>query len=155
MAETPAESLPERVAAWVAGVHRARRTSPRVWPDVAAAARRVRQMDPLCPEDEARFIAEHGTRAVPGGFQFLHDPLHVTRGPYPYRLEVAAAMWSSVRCPVLLVDGSESERVPIDYPRRLAAFRDARLVTIEGAGHMMMRHRPEEVAALLVDFLRE
>ncbi|MFL5263738.1 MAG: alpha/beta fold hydrolase [Anaeromyxobacteraceae bacterium] len=153
MAEAPAESLPERVATWIAGVHRARRTSPRVWPDVAAAARRLRQLDPLCPEEEARFLAEHGTRAVAGGVQFEHDPLHLTRGPYPYRLEVARAMWSAIECPVLLVDGSESERVPIDYPLRLAAFRDARLVTLAGAGHMMMRHRPDDVAALLAGFL--
>jgi pimeloyl-ACP methyl ester carboxylesterase len=153
MPETPAEALPERIADWVAGVRRARSRRPRVWSDLEAAAQRVRQMDPLCPEDEARFLAAHGTREVEGGgVSFLHDPLHVTRGPNPFRLELATALWSAIRCPVLLVDGSESERVPIDYPRRLAAFRDGRLATIAGAGHMMMRHRPREVAALLVDF---
>ena len=54
---------------------------------------------------------------------------------------------------MLLLDGEESERVPIDYPRRVAAFRDARLAVIPGAGHMMMRHQPEEVARAVLEFL--
>jgi pimeloyl-ACP methyl ester carboxylesterase len=56
---------------------------------------------------------------------------------------------------VLLVDGAESERAPTDMPERLAAFRDARKVVIEGAGHMMMRHRPAEVARVLAEFLAD
>lgn len=153
--ETPAEAFPGRVAEWVAGVQRARRTSPRVYATAADAARRLRQFDPLCPEEEALAIAEHGTREVPGGRAFRHDPLHLTRAPYPFRLEVALAMWSAISCPVLLVDGAQSDRLPPDYARRLAAFRDVRRVVLEGVGHMMMRHEPDAVGRVLVEFFGE
>ncbi len=155
IAETPPEALPGQVADWVHGVRRARRHAQRVYRTLADAAARIRQHDPLCPDAEARFLAEHGTRPVPGGFAFEHDPLHVTRGPYPFRVANALAFWGSIRGPVLLVEGSLSDRVPIDMPARIGAFRDARQVVIERAGHMMMRHRPADVARVLLEFLSE
>ncbi len=155
LADTPPRALPGRAAEWVAGVRRARSRGGRLYASVEAAARRIRQHDPLCPEEEARFLAERATRPVPGGVAFRHDPLHLTRGPYPFRLDQARAFWAEVRCPVLLVDGAESEPPPEDMPSRVAAFRDARQMAIAGAGHMMMRHRPLQVAGAVADFLRE
>ena len=152
--ETPVETLPGRVVEWVEGVKRARSRAPTVYRSLEDAAARIRQHDPRCPEAEARLLAEKGTAPVLGGFAFRHDPLHVTRGPYPFRLEVSEAFWRNVRCPVLMVEGAETGlRVP-DWAARVACFRDVREVVIPGAGHMMMRHRPEEVARVLVEFLR-
>ena len=155
LGDTPPRALPGRVAEWVSGVRRARARGPHVYGSVEAAARRIRHHDPLCPEPEARFLAERATRPVPTGVAFVHDPLHLTRGPYPFRLDQARAFWAAVRCPVLLVDGSESEPPPVDMPSRVGSFGDARQTVIRGAGHMMMRHRPLEVAGALADFLRE
>jgi pimeloyl-ACP methyl ester carboxylesterase len=155
LGDTPPQAFPGRAAEWVSAVHRARSRGAHVYESVEAAAKRIRNHDPLCPEDEARFLAERGTRPAPGGgVAFAHDPLHLTRGPYPFRLDQARAFWAAVRCPVLLVDGSESDPPPEDMPSRIAAFRDARQVAIRGAGHMMMRHRPLEVATVLAEFLR-
>ena len=154
--ETPLEAAPHRVAEWVQGVRRVRSHGPRVYRSLADAAARIRKYDRLCPEAEARFIAEHGTTPVPGGFVFQHDPLHVTRGPNPFRLDLALAFWRAITCPVLLVEGAETElrRTP-DWERRVTAFRQLRHVVIEQAGHMMMRHRPDEVARVIAEFLRE
>ena len=151
--EVSPESMPRRVDEWIHGVHRARAHGQKVYRSIEDAAARIRLHDPLCPEAEARFIAERGTRPVPRGVAYLHDPLHLTRAPYAFRTDQAIAFWRAIRCPVLLVDGALSERVPADYPRRLAAFRDARQAVIEGAGHMMMRHRPDEVARVVLEFL--
>ena len=153
--EVAPESMPKRVEEWIHGVRRARRHRQNVYRTLEDAAARIRLHDPLCPEDEARFIAEHGTRRVDGGHVYLHDPLHLTRAPYAFRTDHGRAFWHAIQCPVLLLDGSESERVPIDYPQRLAAFRDARLAVIPGAGHMMMRHQPEAVARAVLEFLAE
>ncbi|HET9597186.1 MAG TPA: alpha/beta hydrolase [Anaeromyxobacteraceae bacterium] len=155
MPELPPEAVPARVKEWVHGVRRSRRHSGPVYATLADAAARIRRHDPLCPEEEAAFIAEHGTRAVPGGRAFLHDPLHLTRSPYAFRSDHARAFWSGIRCPVLLLDGAQSERVPIDYPQRLASFHDVRREVVPGAGHMMMRHQPERVASLVAGFLAE
>jgi pimeloyl-ACP methyl ester carboxylesterase len=153
--DTPASALPALVEEWVSGVRRARARAPRVYASVEAAARRIRDHDPLCPEAEARFLAEHGTRAAPGGVAFTYDRLHLTRAPYPFRAEQARSFWEAVRCPVLFLEGSESGPPPEDMSSRLAAFRDARQVVVPGAGHMMMRHRPREVASAVAEFLTD
>ncbi len=151
--ELSPELLPHRVVEWTHGVRRVHTHRQRVYRTLDDAAQRISQHDPLCPPEEARFIAEHGTRAANGGYEFLHDPLHMTRSPYSFRTDNARAFWTAIQCPVLLVDGEHSERVPIDYPARLGSFRRAKHVVIEGAGHMMMRHQPAAVARALLEFI--
>jgi pimeloyl-ACP methyl ester carboxylesterase len=153
--EQPGEDLPRRAADWIHGVRRARSRGPRVLPDLAACAARIRQFDPRCPADVALLLAEHGTRPVPGGRAFKHDPVHVTRGPYPFRLEQWMQYWRAIRCPVLLLEGEETELPPPpDAARRVACLRDVRVQGIPRAGHMMMRHEPAAVASAVLAFLR-
>jgi pimeloyl-ACP methyl ester carboxylesterase len=153
--ETPLEAAPHRVVEWIQGVRRARTHGPRVYPSLEAAAARIREHDRFCSEEEARFLAARGTDQVAGGFVFQHDPLHVTRAPYPFRADVASSFWRAIQCPVLLLEGEQTElrRTP-DWEDRIQAFRDLRQAVIPRAGHMMMRHRPEEVAKAVLDFLR-
>jgi pimeloyl-ACP methyl ester carboxylesterase len=153
--ERPDEDLPHRASDWIHGVRRARLRGPRVLPDLAACAARIRQFDPLCPPDVALFLAEHGTHPVPGGRAFKHDPVHVTRGPYPFRLEQWAQYWRAIRCPVLLLEGEATELPPpSDAAERVACLRDVRTRVVPRAGHMMMRHEPALVASAVLDFLR-
>ena len=153
--ERPGESLPRRAADWVHAVRKARLRGPRALPSIEACAERLRQFDPRCPPDLALFLAERGTAPVPGGRAYKHDPVHVTRGPYPFRLDQSKAYWSAVRCPVLFVEAEESEQpAPPDMDERIACFRDARRAVVASAGHMMIRHQPEAVARLLLEFLR-
>ncbi len=155
LAERPDEDLPRRAADWIREVRRARARGPRVLPDLEACADRIRRFDPLCPPDVARFLAEHGTREVPGGRAFKHDPVHVTRGPYPFRLEQWTRYWRAIRCPVLLVEGERTELPPPpDMAERVACLRESRAVRIPRAGHMMMRHEPAAVAGAILAFLR-
>jgi pimeloyl-ACP methyl ester carboxylesterase len=150
------EVLPRRAAEWIQGVRRARLRGPRAFPSIEACAARIRRFDPRCPPDVALFLAERGTLPVPGGRAFKHDPVHVTRGPYPFRLEMWAQYWAAVRCQVLLLEGAESEMPPPpDMEARVAAFRAVRREVVPGAGHMMMRHRPDEVARRVLAFLAE
>jgi pimeloyl-ACP methyl ester carboxylesterase len=151
-----AQEMPQRVATWLHAWRRVRERPERVYPDVAAAAARLREHDPLLGEALALRLAARGTRPVPGGgVRFKHDPLHVTPGPYPFRLELAEGFWRRISCPTLLVSGSETSfrYAPEDEARRLSCFRHASRAVIEGAGHMMQRHRPRELAQVLRAFL--
>ncbi len=61
-----------------------------------------------------------------------------------------------ITVPALVVCGTEDRLTPVKYARYLADhLPDARLVTIEGAGHMVMVERPAEVNAALVRFRDE
>jgi pimeloyl-ACP methyl ester carboxylesterase len=152
----PTDPAPKRAADWIAAVRATRGRPARVFATLEEAAERIRRLDPRCPPATALALAERSARAVDGGFSFKHDPLHVTPSPFPFDLARSRAFWSAIRCPVLLVQGGETEMaIPLDFADRVACFQSARRAIVAGAGHMLMRHRPAEVAALLVGFLEE
>jgi pimeloyl-ACP methyl ester carboxylesterase len=145
-----------RVAGWVASWKRARARAPRGYASLADAAARLRAVDPRLDEPQSRFLAEHGTRlADDGTVVFKHDPLHVTTGPWPFRVDTAVTFWRRITCPVLLVEGADTEYrySPEETVRRESALHAFTKVVLQGAGHMMHRHQPAALAAALVDFL--
>lgn len=142
--------VPERTARWI-DAWRAARGTTKVMSSIEDAAARLRKHDPLLGEARAIALATHGTRAVVGGYTWKHDPLHLTQGPYPYRVDTAASFWQRVTAPVLYVEGAQSRfrLADSDTERRLAAFPACRRLVIPDAGHMMMRHQPAAVAAAI------
>ncbi len=150
--ETPA---PDRVVHWIRGWKRARTRSPHVYASVEAAAEKLRARDEKLTGERALDYARWGTREVEGGVTFKHDPLHLTQGPTGYSVDVALQFWKRISCPVLLVDGANSRMRlgPTEHERRTSGFSDMREAVTEGAGHMMQRHQPEELARVLLGFL--
>jgi pimeloyl-ACP methyl ester carboxylesterase len=149
-------SVPQRVRAWLDSWRRVRERDGKSHAGLDEAAARLRTHDPLLGEDLARELALHGTRPAPGGgLRFKHDPLHVTQGPMPFRVDYAAEFWSRVSCPVLWVEGEKSvfRHAGIEAERRLRLLQGAERAVLAGAGHMMQRHQPAALAELLVAFL--
>ncbi|MEJ2037579.1 MAG: alpha/beta hydrolase [Desulfosarcinaceae bacterium] len=59
-----------------------------------------------------------------------------------------------VQCPVLIVEGENSgNRAFIDLAAAAARFKNGRLVTIAGAGHLIPMEMPDEVLAAIRDFV--
>lgn len=130
------------------------RTARAEWVPMAThsiAAARLRKHDPLLGDALALRLAQHGTRAVAGGYVWKHDPLHRTMGPYPFRRDTAAQYWQKIACPTLIVDGAQStlNLSVAERDVRRAYFPNARYEILANAGHMMARHVPRELAALL------
>jgi pimeloyl-ACP methyl ester carboxylesterase len=124
---------------------------------VEDAARRLRANDPRLDPALARRLAEKGTAPTPDGrLRFKHDPLHTTVGPYGFQTDIAARFWTKITCPTLLVEAEHSlfRHPPEEAARRHGFFKDARHAVLPGAAHMMQRHAPAGLAALLVEFLR-
>ena len=65
------------------------------------------------------------------------------------------ALWGRIECPVLLLRGASSWASDPVADGRAAAFRDARLVNVEGAGHWVHHERLDAFLAALEAFLRE
>jgi pimeloyl-ACP methyl ester carboxylesterase len=145
-----------RIETWVTSWKRARARPQRGYASIDEAAARLRAVDPRLDEAQGRFLAEHGTRrGADGRLVFKHDPLHVSTGPLPFRVELAASFWRRITCPILLVEGADTEfrYAPEDAARREAALHGFTKVVLPDAGHMMHRHQPALLAAALVDFL--
>lgn len=149
--ETPP---PDRTRHWVEAWRRTRSNEGRGHPSLEAAAERLRAADPKLGPELALFLAEHGTEPLPDGRRrFKHDPLHLTRGPYPFSVSVAETYWRRVDCPVLLIEGAESPfRALPDLERRAGCFGKAIRVVIPDAGHMIQRHQPAALCRALLEF---
>jgi pimeloyl-ACP methyl ester carboxylesterase len=148
---------PAPVKHWLASWKRARdRGAQSTYATVEDAAERLRKTDPRLDPELALFIADKGTAATDDGRRrFKHDPLHLTRGPYPFKVAHAERFWRAITCPVLLVEGGESmfRHGAEEKARRHACFADHRFEVIEGAAHMIQRHQPAALAKLLLEFL--
>ncbi|MBZ0236227.1 MAG: alpha/beta hydrolase [Deltaproteobacteria bacterium] len=142
--------VPDRAARWI-DAWRTARASAKVMPSIEDAAARLRKHDHLLDATRALRLATRGTREVPGGHAWKHDPLHLTQGPYPYRVDTAAQFWQRVTAPVLYLEGALSRfrLADADTERRLAAFPRCTRTVIADAAHMMMRHQPAAVAAAI------
>jgi pimeloyl-ACP methyl ester carboxylesterase len=84
--------------------------------------------------------------AVPGAL----DPL--------FQMEPAESYWGMIAesIPTLLIYGTEDRFGHEKNARDLAGrIKRARLVFIEGAGHMAIQEEPEQVAAAITDFVKE
>lgn len=147
--------VPERIPQWIRGWARARCREPHVYKDLQDAAERLLANDSLLSSERALALAELGTRSVDGGRCFKHDPLHLTMGPMPFLLDVAEQFWRRITCPVLVIDGAESEHRlnASEHDRRVSLIPNAQQLVLPDAGHVMQRHIPELLAKHLVDFI--
>ena len=145
---------PERTAAWI-DAWRSARSRARPMPSIEDAVHRLQKHDDRLDAARARRLAEAGTRAVSGGVVWKHDPLHMTFGPYPFRLETAIKYWQRIACPVLIIDGADSQLTltPAELARRRAHFANHRHVVVAGAGHAIPRHQPARVAELILSLV--
>jgi pimeloyl-ACP methyl ester carboxylesterase len=118
--------------------------------------------NPRLSADRAGFLAQAWTcpDEQTGGVRLVFDPRHRWVNPILYRREEAAACWSRMRCPMLLLTGSLSahrERREQYFGDELlrTAFHDARALTLPGVGHMMHQEDPAAVAQAIVPFVSE
>jgi pimeloyl-ACP methyl ester carboxylesterase len=72
---------------------------------------------------------------------------------FPFDLEAVEAICRSVRCPMLLVHGSEDTCQSPARAHRLAELTGAPLVIIEGADHMIPGRHPVKANLLIRDFV--
>lgn len=151
--DMPIASAPMRYANWVGDLERVAARGRRALARGDAAGRLAERF-PRWPEHVARHMAEHGIRTVDGEPVWKFDPLHQTTMPQPYYVAQAREFWSRITCPVLYLEGGESElHLPAaDLDDRLSCLRASR-VTIAGAGHHPHLERPEQCVTALLSHL--
>jgi pimeloyl-ACP methyl ester carboxylesterase len=91
----------------------------------------------------------------------LEDTLFQEPEAYERQMEATIAFNSrerlhSISCPTLLVFGEEDVMTPLRFARELVrGIKDSKLVTLEGTGHLFVRTRLAEIAALIEGFLSD
>ena len=154
------DEAPARYAKWLGELRDPPTLKP--YPSHQAVAERLRKTNPHLTEERAAFLADHWATEEKGEhgaeWRILGDPAHKLINPVLYRVDEVMACWRGIAAPVLWVNGADSKiyrnmlKLP-GFDERLKNIRDLRVVTIEGAGHMVHHDQPEQVAALIEDFL--
>ena len=146
----------QRVGEWITQVRGLSSRQPRRYPSIDAAAARMQEENGFLSPEQAHHLTVHGVaRNEDGTFSWKFD--NYTRAFYPQSWDLAErdAMWSRIRCPTLLVRGTASWASDPEADGRIRAFRQARLVNVEGAGHWVHHDRLEEFLRIVREFLSE
>jgi pimeloyl-ACP methyl ester carboxylesterase len=151
--------LAEAARHGVTGVERVHRRPPRVYASKQEMAERRRRTNVRMSEEWARHLVEHGSRPADGGWAWKSDPVFNAGVVGPFNRDMLLAQYRAVRCPVLVLTGSEpdtwSDLPDQELRERLAAISDARHRVVEGAGHYAHLEQPEAVVGLVEAFAGE
>lgn len=129
----------------------------RSYPDIDAAAARMREVNGRLSNEQARRLCVHGTyQNEDGTLSWKFDPALRTRsrvGDLSY--EQQYRLWDRISCPVFLVRGTESGASDPLLDGRADRFRAVRSVNIAGAGHWVHHDRLDPLLCELRGFLKE
>ncbi|GAA4353648.1 alpha/beta hydrolase [Variovorax defluvii] len=147
-----------RLTDWVKELHTLSARGIRRYAALEDAIGRMRSENPRLSEHQARHLTVHGmNQNEDGSFSWKFDPYIVAskalREALPLRSEDIAALWSNIACPTLLIRGGESFVGDPETDGSIAHFRDARSVTIQGAGHWVFHDKLEEFIGHVRPFL--
>ncbi|HVA80355.1 MAG TPA: alpha/beta hydrolase, partial [Candidatus Binataceae bacterium] len=131
--ETPAH---ERMDTWIAQMRELSNRKAREYPSIAEALARMRAANPHLSEDQARHLTIWGVRRNENGtYSWKFDNYVHATSPYMFNTRDAREIWGRITCPTFLIRGSESWAGDWVKDGRFAAFKNARTLTVQKAGH--------------------
>ena len=125
---------------------------PRCFSDPSEATARLRRFNPGLEPERARRLAERSLRSVPGGWSWSWDPRHRARLARPFSTDRHLQFLRGLRCPTLVIHGSESPYAPDRLDERIAAIERVEQLTLPG-GHNLHFDCPEALSAGILNFL--
>jgi pimeloyl-ACP methyl ester carboxylesterase len=138
-------TVPNRIDAWRAWVERRQDSAlhaPRAIATIGDGVVRMKAGNSRLTDEQAEHLARWGMRPHDaGGYGWKFDPF--LRAPQPMDASDPdrRALWSAIRCPLLLFHGKDSWAANPAEDGRAALFPDARVVSLERAGHWVHHDR--------------
>jgi pimeloyl-ACP methyl ester carboxylesterase len=143
-----------RMRAWIKDMSEFDRRTPRRYASVDAAVKRMLEENPHLTEEMARHLTVHAARTnEDGSLSWKFDNYVRLRSPYEFNVAEAREIWNQIRCPVLLVRGSESWASDPEADGKASAFHDYRTELVKDAGHWVHHDQLEKFMAIVWDFL--
>ena len=147
-------SVWERTAGWIEEMRALSSRMPKRYPTIEAAAKRMLEENSFLSPEQAHHLTVHGVaRNEDGSFTWKFD--NYTRVFYPQRWDAdeIRSLWGRIRCPTLLIRGSESWAADLAEDERVSAFRNAQLVNVPDAGHWVHHDQLDAFLAAVRPFL--
>jgi pimeloyl-ACP methyl ester carboxylesterase len=144
----------QRMQTWIDEMRKLATRQPRRYPSIEAAAGRMREENAFLSEEQARHLTIHGVaRNEDGTYSWKFDNYVRALSPYRFDVEEMRTLWGRITCPTLLIRGTESWASDPGKDGRLAAFQNARVANVMGAGHWVHHDRLPEFLRVMREFL--
>lgn len=144
----------ERLRNWISSNYALAGRTPRRYPSLDAADRRMQETNPHLSPEQARHLTVHGAdQNEDGTFTWKFDNYTRTRYPYDVPRKDTVRLWERIACPVLIVNSKEGYGHRIGQHDTLRHFQDVRLVEIGDAGHWTHHDQLEEFLETVEPFL--
>jgi pimeloyl-ACP methyl ester carboxylesterase len=154
MAARAARSFPERMRAWIDEQRALSGRLPRRYASIEDAFRRMQEENKHLTPEQARHLTVHGVNQNEDGtYSWKFDNYVRSWPPYDMTTKNLEELWGRIACPTLLVYGRESWASNPAEDGRARHFRNAQVVTVDGAGHWVHHDRLDAFLALARGFL--
>lgn len=155
---------PGRYAKWMDDLKSLHRgdLALKAYDSVAGVANRLMKTNPRLSPDKANWLAGHWARPdAEGKWTIMGEPAHKITSAQLYRVDEMQAVYQKIIAPLLVVEASgnsmstwwQGKYTLPEFHDRLKAVPQARIEVIQDAGHMLHHDQPEQLAALIQDFL--
>jgi pimeloyl-ACP methyl ester carboxylesterase len=154
LAERAKRSIAERMQSWISEQRALAGRLPRRYASIEDALGRMQEANRHLSPEQARHLTVHGVNQNEDGtYSWKFDNYVRAEPPYGMTTADKQALWQRIACPALLVYGKESWAFnPLD-DGRIRHFRNARVVSIENAGHWVHHDRLATFLDLVEKFL--
>lgn len=154
MAEWKKTELDEGLRGWISQLRKLAGRQTRLYPTVEEAAARMKEANPHLSVEQAHHLTVHGiNQNEDGSYSWKFDNYIRAFPATGMSWEDTSKILSKITCPTLLVYGAESDASNPAMDGRVAIFQNARVETLENAGHWVHHDRLDEFLGLLDDFL--
>jgi pimeloyl-ACP methyl ester carboxylesterase len=154
IAERAKRGIAERMQRWIDEQRGLAGRLPRRYATIEDAFRRMQEENKHLSPEQARHLTQHGVNQNEDGTYSWKFDNYVRVWPaYDMTTEEVHDLWARIACPTLLIYGKESWASNPDEDGRAGIFRNARVVSVEGAGHWVHHDRLDEFLGLVRGFL--
>ena len=148
---TPASG---RMRSWVKDMAEFDGRKPRRYASVDDAVKRMLEENPHLTDEMARHLTIHASRKNDDGtLSWKFDNYVRLRSPYEFNIAEARELWNQIRCPVLLIRGSESWATDPEADGKASAFHDYRTELVKDAGHWVHHDQLDKFMKIVWSFL--
>jgi pimeloyl-ACP methyl ester carboxylesterase len=155
LAERGTRTIAERMDDWIREQRALAGRLPRRYASIEDAFGRMQAENPHLSAEQARHLTVHGVNQNEDGtYSWKFDNYVRAWPPYDMSRRDVELLWSRIRCPTLLLYGTESKSGNPLEDGRAQAFRQVRVVGIERAGHWLHHDRLDEFLRIVREFLR-
>jgi len=149
-------SASSRMRSWIGQMQEFDTRTPRRYASLEGATKRMLEENPPLTLEMAQHLTLHGMRPNEDGtLSWKFDNYVRLHSPYEFNIAEAREIWNQIRCPTLLVRGSESWASDPEQDGKATAFHNYKSVLVMDAGHWVHHDQLDVFMRVVWDFLRE